>query len=29
MNSRLQLDLTATAVPGPRSPQDEAAPAGR
>ncbi|MEW1750658.1 Tn3 family transposase [Streptomyces angustmyceticus] len=31
VNSRLQLDLTAaaTAVPGPRSGQDEAAPAGR
>nr|WP_214661070.1 Tn3 family transposase [Streptomyces polyasparticus] len=29
MNSRLQLDLSATAVPGPRSPQGQAAPAGR
>ncbi|MEU0595414.1 hypothetical protein [Streptomyces ardesiacus] len=30
MNSRLQLDLTAPAraVPGPRSPQGEAVPAG-
>ncbi|OAH16388.1 Tn3 family transposase [Streptomyces jeddahensis] len=30
MNSRLHLDMTAAAVPGPRSPQQgQAAPAGR